>query len=338
MEIKPRDELYCGVNADTVLKAHPVLNKKNFEYFMHFLDERFRIHVRKDVIKKPAPWTSDKVLSEYKFTNVFREDDRVTKELLHMVSYNPDLTLEEKVVNTFLFRLWNNPRTFSLFGGPFKADTMYNTKKLKAKARPVYHKICEQEPNYLWFSSAYNQGGTKRACQYSESNGRGVYEQDIPLRIFHICSWMKDLAIYERLMAAKNQQEAYEIILSLRGLAKFLAYQVFVDLTYIDEFPFSENEFTIAGPGCRKGIDLVFEDKDKMSYEECLFWLRDYLKSEEKFRAINTYFKKHDKEINVMSLENCMCEISKYIRTAEGTGRPRCHYKPRKEEPTDEGT
>lgn len=332
MKTKPRDELYCGVQEEKIQSAQPKFNDVNFDLFIDFMTERFKVHVRKDILKKPQPWTTNPVLQDYKFTNVFREDDRVTRELLRIVTYNNDLTLEEKVVNTILFRSWNNPRTFLLFGGPFKADVMYNTEKLKEQARPIFRAISEKEPDYLWFSSAYNQGGTKRACQYTESNGKGVYEEDIPLRIFHICKWLKEQAIYEKLMVSKNQKEAYEAILSVRGFAKFLAYQIFVDLTYIDDFPFSENEFTIAGPGCRKGIDLVFSDKDGLNYEECLFWLRNYLASEKKFKHINSLFKLYEKHINVMSLENCMCEISKYIRTYNGTGRPRCHYKPRKED------
>jgi hypothetical protein len=32
-----------------------------------------------------------------------------------------------------------------------------------------------------------------------------------------------------------------------------------------------------------------------------------------------------------MSLENCFCELSKYIRAITGTGRPRKKYVPTKE-------
>ena len=36
---------------------------------------------------------------------------------------------------------------------------------------------------------------------------------------------------------------------------------------------------------------------------------------------------KEDRHLNVMSLENCFCELSKYIRAVEGTGRPRNKYR-----------
>ena len=34
----------------------------------------------------------------------------------------------------------------------------------------------------------------------------------------------------------------------------------------------------------------------------------------------------YDREMNVMSIENCMCELSKYIKAVNGTGRPRNKY------------
>jgi hypothetical protein len=34
-----------------------------------------------------------------------------------------------------------------------------------------------------------------------------------------------------------------------------------------------------------------------------------------------------DRYMNVMSLENCMCELGKYMKTKLGVGRPRSRYK-----------
>ena len=76
-----------------------------------------------------------------------------------------------------------------------------------------------------------------------------------------------------------------------------------------------------------------------MSAEELIFWLRD------NWEALNQYNtqkgNKHtvnpkilmedlpedDRRMNVMSLENCMCEFSKYYKTKNGIGRPRQKYR-----------
>lgn len=346
MNLKPRDELYCGVRKAAIDFANPELNLTNMKHLVEFMAERWKIHVRKDVKGLPAPWTKNPILKEFKFTNVFREDDRVTRELLSLVTNNPALTLEEKIINSFLLRAWNNPETFVALGGPWSAEEIYSGTELKEKVRPLFRKLAESEPDRLWWSSAYNQGGTKHAWKFANADIRksgsnrelgddkySDWEPDIPLRVFHIGAWLKRQNIVEKLLSARNQQECFETIKSLRGFADFLAYQVFVDLTYIEEFPFSENEFTIAGPGCKRGLDYIFIDRDGMTYEECIFYLRRLLT--EGYPSISiklkSLFEPYGRCVNVMSLENCMCELSKYIRAVEGTGRPKNKYRPRKE-------
>ena len=353
MQTKPRDVRYCGVRKGRIKSACPTLNEENAAHLLNFITERYRIHVKKDILGKPRPWTDDPVLSKYKFTNVFREDDRVSKALIELVSTNSKLTLEEKVLNTFLLRSWNNPDTFTDFGGPWSAKQIYNGLKLKEKVRPKYHELLESDSDRKWWSSAYNQGGTKYAWKFpdgegfsrapSEEQGKEFqdYEPDIPLRVFHIGPWLKEKKVFHRLTEAKDQREAYDIIREIRGFASFLAYQVFVDLTYIEEFPFSENEFTIAGPGCKRGLDYLFDDYDGMTHEEALFFLRDNIG--EYFKALQAgdytdrkwepekLFKHRppeDRCLNVMCLENCFCELSKYIKAVTGSGRPRNNYKP----------
>lgn len=369
MKTKSRDKIYCGVRKNIILSAEPVLDWDAVYHFKTFLIERYRIHKRKDVKGKPAPWTKNDILKEYKFTNVRREHDRQTRYLIDNISNNPDLTLEDKIVNTFLFRSWNNWATLKDFGFPYPAARIYNP-KLKEDIRPLFHSLQDQQPDRLWYNNAYNQGGTKHAWKFpagdgyqraykeSEAKKYDDWEPDIPLRPFHVGVWLKKQDIVDRLLHSKDQLEAFKVIKSVRGFADFLAYQVFVDLTYIEDFPFSENEFTIAGPGCKKGLDYIFKDKDEMTYEECLFWLRneintdtDFVPSllnrdeldvlEEHYTGTSCLYydpatlfadlPEYDRCVNVMSLENCMCELSKYIRTVRGKGRPRNHYIPNKE-------
>lgn len=380
MKTKPRDEEYCGVREHKIESAKPTLDWDSVYHFRTFVIDRYNVHKRKDVKELPAPWTKNPVLKEYKFTNVRREHDRQTRYLLNNITHNPELTLEDKIVNSFLFRAWNNWYTVRDFGFPYSAEEIYSS-DLKDKIRPIYDNLATQEPNRLWYNNAYNQGGTKCAWKFAEADLRSVpykfgdekkmgddqypdYEPAIPLRPFHVGVWLGRAHIVDKLLKAKNQQEAFEIIKTVRGFADFLAYQVFVDLTYIEDFPFSENEFTVAGPGCKRGLDYIFIDKDGMTYEECLFWLRNHIGYYDKgYNVIDDKYSlfdegpelakleeekgyphreynpnklfndlpAFDRYLNVMSLENCMCELSKYIRTVRGEGRPRNHYKPTKE-------
>lgn len=347
MKTKSKDEKYCGVDSKKIRTSSPEYDVENLNLLMRFIKGRYLVHIRKDIKNLPAPWVKDKVLQNYRFTNVRREDDKVTRALINLVSTNDSIDLEEKVLNTFLFRSWNNPDTFTDFGGPWSKSSIYSPERLKEESRIIYYNIIKNEPERRFWSAAYNQGGTKHAWKfpdgdgyqraYSEKKARKYpdWEKDIPLRVFHIGPWLKQKNTFEKLMTSKNQIEAFKTIKEIRGFADFLAYQVFVDLTYIDEFPFSENEFTIAGPGCKKGLDKLFTDRNGLSYEECLFWLRDNWETlqeevDERYRVYpEKLFRRlpeYDQCMNVMSLENCFCEFSKYHRTIKGLGRPKQRY------------
>lgn len=350
MQNKPRDLIYCGVNVEKIRSAKPIIDYKNFAHLLEFITERYKIHLKKDVKKEEAPWTSNPILKEFKFTNVRREHDRQSRYLIENISHNPELSLREKMLNTMLFRAWNNYDTFHDLGGAW-TEAEITSPDLKEKVRPLYHKLDKADPNRLWWSSAYIQAGCKMAWKspslnlrdgefMDTSNMYGDAELDIPLRVFHIGVWAKELELVDKILLAHNQKEVYTLLRGMRGFADFLAYQVFVDFTYIDDFPFSENEFTVAGPGCRKGLNYLFTDRERLSYEEAIFWVRDnfdMLVKKARAKGVTKLkwephilfadLPKEDRHLNVMSLENCFCELSKYIRAVEGTGRPRNKYR-----------
>lgn len=341
MKTKRQDKLYCGCSEKKIYTAAPKLNYDNMMLLHRYIVNRYLIHIRKDINELPPPWTNDHVLKAYRFCNVFREDDRVSRELIRIVSTNTNLTYEEKVLNSVLFRAWNNSKTFLDLGGPWKAEDIYNP-LLKEWVRPIYNELKAENPNRRWFNAAFNQGGLKYSLKFPDGTGMGThegdgeshsdYEPEMPLRIFHLGPLLKN--VYPALVNAESQDEVYYALQQLPGFSTFYAYQVFVDLTYIDEFPFSENEFVVAGPGCRRGLNLIFDDFDGLTPEEALFWLRN---------NIDAYFKatidggwyplrlfkgrsRGDRYLNVMALENCMCELSKYIKAVKGTGRPKERY------------
>lgn len=349
MEYKPRDIIYCGVDVKKIRDAEPTINYKNFAHLLEFITERYKIHLKKDVMGEPAPWTKNPILQEFKFTNVRREHDRQSRYLIANISKNPDLSLREKLLNTVLFRAWNNYDTFRALGGTW-TEAEISDPALKERVRPLYKKLAKANPNRLWWSSAYIQAGCKMAWKSTNlslregefmdtSNKYGDAELDIPLRVFHIGVWMSQLHTIDKVLTAHDQKEVFNTLKELRGFSDFLAYQVFVDFTYAEDFPFSENEFTVAGPGCHKGLDYLFTNRDGMTYEEAIFWVRDnFDKLAKRARAKGVTKLKwephilfadlpiEDRCLNVMSLENCFCELSKYIRVVEGTGRPRVKY------------
>lgn len=335
MQNKPRDVRYCGCNRKRIRAAKPELNITNLEHLHEFITERYRIHLEKDVYKSPAPWTDDPVLRNFRFTNVRREHDRETKWLIENIVNKKGLSYEDKLLNIVLFRLFNKHETAELLHMPIPFSTY------KSWNPELYRKIFDEEkrtnPKAKFFTGAFNTGGLKRALKWYLPEDDP--ENSMEMRVMYFMKYLMRNKLVKKLESCENQQEIFECLSSFMGIGEFLGYQMFVDMTYIPEFPFSENHFVVAGPGCKMGLDYLFIDKDGMSYEECLFWLRDnidYLFQEviQKHWEPQLLFRdlpSEDRHMNVMSLENCFCELSKYIRAKTGTGRPRKLYRPTKE-------
>ncbi len=339
MKTKLKDTRYCGVSKEKIKTIEPILNEENLNLLEFWIKERYLIHYRKDHLKKSFPWTDNETLKKYRFTNVKRYHDRETLWLLKNITHNKDLTYEERLINSILFRSWNKGKTMDLFGGPFKFEEL---KKGPEHFRKRVEEAIKENPKFVWYTPAFNTGGAKSACAFPDGMGyrngyrkkdeaqiKPEYEYNIPLRMFFMINWVIENNIIDSIKESKDQSECFSTILKIHGYGPFLAYQVFVDLSYIPEFPFSENEFTIAGPGCRSGIDRIVENKEGLSYEEIIFWFRD---NQDKlfdidFNEVMKDLPKYDRRLTTMDFENAFCEISKFIKSVKKEGRPRVNYK-----------
>lgn len=327
MKNKPADTLYCGVNKKRIKKAQPVLNERNLLYLYNFIKRRYVIHLRKDVLKKDPPWTTDQVLRDFRFTNIRREHDKESKWVIEHITSNPELSYEDKLLNVILFRLYNKHETAELISMPFKFSETpdWNPEWY----RSLFEAALVEDPKRVFFTAAFHTVGMKNTLK------KVTGESYSPMRILKFIKILINEGLVDDIKACTNQQEVYQTLTDYNGIGRFLAYQFYVDMTYIAEFPFSENEFTVAGPGCVMGLNYLFEDRDGMSYEECLFWLRDNLDrlfveglgKDWDAKRLFWDLPEEDRCFNVMSLENCFCELSKYIRAKDGTGRPRKRYK-----------
>ena len=60
-------------------------DQEAFDAFWYWINERHQIYLRKQADPKGWPWTSDPILQEYRFCNVFRELDTVTMAFRKMI-------------------------------------------------------------------------------------------------------------------------------------------------------------------------------------------------------------------------------------------------------------
>jgi hypothetical protein len=370
MLTKPSDIQYCGVNQDKIKSAKPTLNEDIVRYHHLYLTERHEIYKKKEIQKIAPPWTEDEVFLNYRFTNIRRELDRESKWLIQNVC-EADIPLKDKILNCILFRTFNKSGTSELINMPILNIDSVDLEHYKQ----IFLTKQKADPDYVFFTPAFMTGGLKKGNAFknppyvrrtatviapdgsvhmkgeyitcrdfvNEHDGYDIedWEKNIPTRMVRFVQRESLNGIAEDLINAKDQKEAFNRLTQVTGLGDFLAYQIFVDLTYIPEYKFSENEFVVSGPGCSRGLDMYFKDKDGMTYEECLFWLRDNIQSvweqyglryypEELFDHLEDY----DRNYNVMMLENSFCENFKNVKARTGTGRPRNRYFPTSEKPT----
>ena len=336
MKNKPQDILYCGVSEQKIADF-PIenINVDSLDMFLHFVNERYKIHLRKDIKQIHPPYTKDPILKQFRFTNIRREHDKETKWLIQHITSNSKLRYEDKLLNCILFRLFNKHETAELINMPIAFSKGYDPEEY----RELFEQKQQENPHYVFFTGAFNTGGLKRALKWYLPEDRP--DNSMEMRVMYFMQYLLDEGITYYLTAsdADSPEAVCELLQSYMGIGEFLAYQIFVDMTYIEKFPFSENEFTIAGPGAKLGLKFLFNDRANMSAEELIFWLRD------NWEALNQYniqngnkhtvnpkilfsdLPEEDRVMNVMSLENCLCEFSKYYKVHTGQGRPRQKYK-----------
>lgn len=325
MITKSRDVYYCNVDDSKIHNAHPSYDSKMLKLLHYYIHERYSIHIKKDVLHLPSPWTDDSILSRLRFTQIRREHDRCSKWLINHISNNESFSLSDRIYNTLLYRMYNVDTTGELLHLPIEFTEGWIDRCTS---------LLDSVTNVLYYTNAYKTIGFRIHNCKKYNLDYSSQSQYVPLYI------VRDLMqnrIADKLLSCTAQLDVYNLLQhSIFGCGSFLAYQFYVDLTYMNEFPFSENEFVISGPGCSYGLHMLITDSDGLSDAELLFWIRDNLASI--FNQNHLYYNpnelfydlpEYDRCINIMSLENIFCEFSKYQVRRHYTHKKMRAYRPR---------
>lgn len=336
MKTKERDIKYCGVREDIIKTKRPDFRDDRLIMLYEYIVGRYTIHLNRDYYKREVYQdVENPVFQEYKFTNVRREHDRTTKWLIDNISNNENISYTDKIYKSIIFRLYNRIETAELIElsrEDFFVSDVFMNRELNWIVK-CYDRFKQMKDGYRIYTSVYKTGGTNTGLQ-------SMFPDDprymCPLLLIN--KLIKEDFV-SQLDLCETQLDVFNLLTSIKGIGKFIGYQLYVDLTYIDEFKFSENEFTIAGPGCHYGIELLLKDRkdfNGMKAEEIVFWMRDNLGEE--FKRLNLEWNPeklfidlpyYDRCLNVMSLENIMCEFQKYVRANSlDMSNPRMRYRP----------
>lgn len=266
-----------------------------------FITERHAIHTRK-VTGAEWPWTSDVILQQYRFCNVYRQLDTQTQLIqagwLQGLAH-PDLWFVATVA-----RFPNYWPSISELQYPLPRFSTSDFKR-------VMHK--REESGLKYFSSAY----------LLHSGDRGSKIDYVADKVL-LPAWLARARLRPRV--GDTLQDFAARLTTLRSVGGFMAGQIVADTKFFCPVLTQANDWwtwAVSGPGSRRGMNRVWGRQLLQPWKE-VDWLT-------KLQALQVQVSKALPDlprISAQDLQNCLCEYDKYQRVLLGEGKPRSGYKP----------
>ncbi|MCL2629580.1 MAG: putative DNA base hypermodification protein [Alphaproteobacteria bacterium] len=306
------------------------MQDSNLIQFYEFIYDRQKIWHDRFVVGKKAPWTTDSVLSMFKFCNVYRELDSGTTAISKYL-IKTDLSPEDKLLNIIAYRIFNKRDTFErLFDGLLNTKT-FNVKKLEKKLDGVDGPIFSDA--YLISSHPFD---TKHRPKDKHVQVLFMLNALIP-------------KLPQILIELRNGDGADGLCIIEKYVAMagpFLSGQILLDCTYSknskgkpDIAPYTSNDFLIVGPGAHWGLEILFGKKlsKTEANEKCRFL---HASQKEYFALLK---KQHGKYwfdvkwanpdycggdyVSLHDIQGCLCEFRKYTRLQSGAKAKKRYFK-----------
>lgn len=267
---------------------------------VRFIKEREKVRQAKEA-GKPRPWTKDPILAKYRFCNVHREDDYVTRWLRYNyyrhLAGDPDIWFAAVVA-----RLFNQPDALyeiMPYVLPFKPE----------KVRAILHK--RKAAGLKNFNAAY----------IVSTNGVAMEKVDYVVTRVLGPLWV-DRKVFRGVPHCLADFHAR--LTQYDGLGSFIAAQVIADLKYLPEWRdlYDWDTFAASGPGSRRGLNRICNAPIDKPWTELTWRIT--------LRTLQAHVNVRLSEpLHAQDLQNCLCEFDKYERARLGEGEPKQIYKER---------
>lgn len=272
----------------------------------YWVRERERIREEKER-GAPPPWTDDEVLSAYRFCNVRREDDLVTRwirdhirvpfdEHQHLwlmlciarqVNW-PD-TLRELMSS---YGAWPGDEFFS----PSNITAVLNARK--SRGEKVY--------TGAYMISAPAEKGADKQAYVAETVVGGLWDRRREFRRPFV-----------------SLEDTHRKISATNGWGPFMAYQAVVDMRFTPLLRDAPDVATwaAAGPGTLRGLNRL--------HGRAVDAPQSQASALAEMRGLHPIIQDAAEVVMDFSdVPNILCEFDKYLRVARGEGKPRARYVP----------
>lgn len=273
------------------------------ELFIKFVKERESIRLKKEA-GEPPPWTDDPILQTYRFCNINRENDKVTR----WVAKNWREKYKYGDLDTWfamaVARHVNLPETLQAIGYPVPWNPKLFAAAIRARKKQGF--------------SAYNAAYMIRASKGDEWEDKAAYLSKAVLGKL----WKRREELRPRL--GDTLEAFHERLLASFGLGSFMAAQVVADTKYVGFLKDASDWWTFAasGPGSRRGLNRVLGRDPKSPWKEKV-WREELVRLREE-----ELWPRGFPAMHAQDLQNCLCEFSKYMKAHTGEGRPKQRYTP----------
>ncbi len=287
--IRPEEITIAG----RTLRPTPV-----FDTYWRFASERQAIYEAR-LREEDGPWTSDPILTNFRFTNCYRASDRVSQFLIQRVAYQGDQSADETTFRVLLFKFFNRISTWELLEHEL-GELRWSNFDLDEVDEVLSDAFARGRRLY---SAAYVIPPPRMGAERKHSNHlrllRSMMEDDMPTQ----------------LQGSPSMQQAFNVIRSYPAMGDFLAFQMLIDLNYTTVLDFDEMDYVVAGPGARDGIRKCFGAEARGIESEVIRYVAD--SQNEHFERLGLDFVGlGGRPLQLIDCQNLFCEVDKYARVA----------------------
>ena len=289
--------------------------------FFEYARKRFSIHLAKDVVGRPGPWTEDPVLQMYRFCNIHREDDKVTSWFRDNIR-GPLYDSPHVLLATVAFRWYNRIEMGELMKRPEVGlmEGRFDGEALKRLALEAY-------PKGPWTTGAYmikSPGGMNKIDGLNQCIDNVAKDSD---RVAQV--WLRERAAGRSI----GLEEAWEFLRQYPYLGDFMAYEVVTDLRFTALLDQAPDILTWAnpGPGAARGLARVqglpidtYNRHSAKDREVMIARMRELLQHS----RCEEFWPQSWPRWEMREVEHQLCEFDKYMRAKLGEGRPKQLFRP----------
>ncbi len=287
------------------------MKTEELNLFWYWIKERHQIFLKKEA-GKPRPWTKDSTLDTYKFTNPFRQNDRVTRELGKRIKKGDSAAIIFKKI--IIFRMFNWPETYDELNS-YGLIENWNWE------------VAMMELDY------YKHLGNKIFTGAYVITNNGKKDSKISLvcnAIDNILHWRNDLV--DDIKNCNSLQESTKILTEFDMVGPFIAYELVTDLRHTKILSKATDIYTWAnpGPGAKRGTHrILFGTKrgelPKQTKIDYQVFMQGLMKTTQvKLGKLKMF---SGVKFEMRDIEHSLCEFDKYMRVINGEGKPRSKYK-----------